>query len=173
MLDWIYPQVVETVNSPINGLIKILKLRGQYSAWVGGFEQSGSFYVQKIWKKKLGEIKTNIESGLVLGLGCGTVAKLLFDRWPDMAIVGVEIDPVMIRLGKKYFGLDQTPKLKIVKQDGFQFVKSTQQKFDLILLDAYIGNQKKAISIPQRLLTENGAVITNNLIGLANELVIE
>lgn len=173
MLDWAYPQTVETVTSKHNGQIKVVKNRGEYSVWVGGFEQSGNFYVQKIWKKKLDTISRNIKSVLILGLGCGTVAGIVGQKWPKAKIVGVEIDPVMIGLGKKYFGLGRISSLKIVNQDARDFIKSTNRKFDLILVDAYIGNKKKNIVVPQGFLNKGGVMITNKLIGLENELVVK
>jgi len=178
MFDWLYPQTVEKVNSSINGEIKITKSRGRYSVWVNKFEQSGPMYVETIWRKALqglsllkqGESLINV---LILGLGCGTLVKLITKKWPKAKIVGVEVDPVMIGLAKKYFALGQNKNLKIVCADAKQYIKSANKKFDLILVDAYIGNQKKTIEISNKLLNKGGATITNNLIGLKNELVVK
>ena len=48
--------------------------------------------------------------------------------------MGIDIDPDMIRLGKKYLGLDQI-NVEIKIQDAYDF----GGKYDLILVDLYNG----------------------------------
>jgi len=178
MLDWLYPQTVEIVHSKINGEIEVVKSRGRYSVWVGGFEQSGSVYVEKLWKKGLREAEKYFlhppKSVLILGFGCGTAAKLISQKWPYAHIVGVEIDPVMIQLGKKYFGLDTVSNLKIIKADACKQVRllaKKKQKFDLILVDTYLGGKSSGDPDCRFLLKNNGIIISNHLEGLKTEFL--
>ncbi len=164
MLDWLYPQTVEVIKSKYNGEIKVGKFRGKYSVWVGGFEQSGSVYVEKIWRKALSNLTIKgCGKVLVLGLGCGTVIPLVLKKCPKASIVGVDIDQVMIDLGKKYFDLNKYKNLKIVQADALQYTSVLKQKFDLIMVDIYQGEKKGELKVPQRLLARNGVIITNNL----------
>lgn len=143
-------QLIEEVESPISGRIRIFKVLGRPSMVVGGVEQSGAF-IGGIWKKALRRAQgklSKVSHCLILGLGGGTVAKLVNKFWPKARIVGVEIDPVVIKLGKKYFDLDKIPNLKIINADAAAWVKK-DGKFDLILIDIYLADQ-----IPQSCETE-------------------
>lgn len=162
-------QTIEEVDSQINGQIKVVKSWGKYSVWVGGFEQSGNFYVEKIWREKLSEIKRDIKSVLVLGFGCGTVAQIINKKWPKAKITGVEIDPIMVELAKKYFH----PKAKIIIGDGRKFVRQKSERFDLILVDSYLGNRQVIMPDLSKIQAKNGIIITNHLKGFKNKLVIQ
>lgn len=170
MLDWLYPQTIEKFPSKFNGEIKVTKSRGKYSVWVGGFEQSGPIYVEKFWKKALKEVLLGtqedlLKNVLILGLGCGTLVKLISQKWPLARITGVEIDPIMISLGKKYFGLDNYKNLKIVLGNA---KKQKLSGFDLVICDAYFGNKNQLDKIKAP-----GTIIFNNLQGVSNQLVIQ
>ncbi len=145
--DWLYPQTVEIVHSKFNGDIKVVCSRGRYSVWVGGFEQSGVM-VEALWKKGLKEAEKYFVSPpkkvLILGFGCGSAAKLISQKWPKAKITGIEIDPVMIKLGKKYFDLGANSGLQIFEAAASKCIKLLAQqhkKFDLILVDIYSGGQ--------------------------------
>ena len=71
---------------------------------------------------------------MILGLGGGTVAKILQKTWPKIKITGVDIDPVMVDLGKKYLGLENV-KDKI--GDAYNF---DTKGFDLVVVDLYRGD---------------------------------
>jgi len=104
-----------------------------------GLTQSGGI-VETIWKQTLRKLrikKEEIRNILILGLGGGTVAKLLRKKYPKAKIVGVEIDPVMIELGKKYLNLD---KYNI----DFKITDATKIKikeYDLVIVDMYLGDK--------------------------------
>ena len=65
---------------------------------------------------------------LVLGVAGGTIIRLLHDAYPTAEIIGVDIDRVMIELGKKYFGLKNIPKLTFIVDDAKDFVMKSQVK---------------------------------------------
>src|SRR3989338_7700264 len=97
----------------------------------GGLTQSGGI-VEIIWKKTLKKVKSEegkVKSALILGLGGGTVAKLIRKNWPEAKITGVDIDPVMIELGKKYLHLDES-QVKIKIQDATKVIPG---KFNLLV----------------------------------------
>jgi spermidine synthase len=148
-----------------NGRIKVRKFLWETSVWVGGFQQSGPL-VRDVWQKALNNLTVQqFNNILVLGLGCGVAAKLLIKKFPQAKITGVEIDPVMIAIGKKYFNFENA---RVVNADAFQF--RAKSKFDLIICDLYCGND-----IPQKLfsgiflskldqwLEKNGSIVFNFL----------
>ncbi|HBR71951.1 MAG TPA: hypothetical protein DEA27_04110 [Candidatus Moranbacteria bacterium] len=97
---------------------------------------------------------------LILGLGGGTVSKLLRNKYPDAKITGVEIDPLMIELGKKYLDLDKYD-IDIQIADAFVFLKNNRKKYDLVIVDTYLGD--KVVEIARSDLAINGVTIFNRL----------
>lgn len=73
---------------------------------------------------------------LVLGFATGTFAKLSRQFFPESQIDGVEIDPEIINLGKKYFSL-QDEDASIFVEDGRVFLGRTDKKYKIIFLDAF------------------------------------
>ena len=88
--------------------------------------------------------------------------------YPQINIDVVEIDPKLTELAKKYFRLENSPRLNIYHEDARIFLNNTKQKYDVIIGDAF-----KAYSIPYQLTTQeaiqknydilndNGVVILN------------
>lgn len=118
----------EVVNSPVNGEISVIKSLafGTYIS-VGNLTQSGGV-VEEIWRKTLRKVHNSsfiIHNSLILGLGGGSTAKVIRKLWPDTKITGVDIDPLMIELGKKYLGLDKYEvQVQIEDAMGFLIQKS-------------------------------------------------
>jgi len=77
---------------------------------------------------------------LIIGGGDGGVAREVFRHSSITQCVLVEIDNMVVEVAKKYFpNIAQSfshPKLKLHIQDGVKFVKSTDQKFDIVLIDS-------------------------------------
>lgn len=82
---------------------------------------------------------------LMIGFGGGQISNYLFERVPGLEIDGVDIDPEVIRLARKYFDVPQSPRYRTHAADGRLFVEqapaqtSGQPGWDMILLDAFRG----------------------------------
>lgn len=176
----IFPRVVFKTRSKINGEIVIREQFGDYALHIQELIQSGGI-VRDIWQKALKRIfnlpalpvggQFPIFNVLILGLGGGTVVKLINKSWPGAKITGVEIDPEIIKISKKYFGLDKVGNLKIIEDDAFDFVVKTDKKFDLIIVDMYLGSQYPAraetgkfMKDIKKILSEKGVIVFNRLI---------
>ena len=156
---------MEERNSKYNGHLKVLSSLG-FGTYIQaeGLTQSGGI-VETIWKSTLKQINklTNrpINSCLILGLGGGTVAKLIGKNWPEVKIVGIDIDPVMVELGKKYLGLDGIG-MDVEIGDALETIQKSKvksQKFDLVVVDLYQGDK-----YPEKFQTENYMhLVRNNL----------
>jgi spermidine synthase len=88
---------------------------------------------------------------LVVGMGGGNLVMAMQEAFPGVAIDTVEIDPAVVRMGRKYFGFAPGPKTQVHEEDGRVFVKRMQRagvKYDLIVLDAYDHEY-----IPEHMLT--------------------
>lgn len=169
-------KILEERKSKHNGDIKVVRSLGLGTyIQAGGITQSGGI-VKEFWKKTLRKVrseKLKVKSCLILGLGGGTVAKLVRKYWPETKITGVDIDPEMVDLGRKYLGLDSS-RVKIKIQDAFDFCTSTYQLvpnvYDLILVDLYVGDKipkefesKRFRRLVHGLLTDSGIAVFNRL----------
>lgn len=133
-------------DSEFNKNIKVIKSFGLGTyIQVNGLTQSGGI-VESIWRqtlKKLNSKNINAKSILILGLGGGSVVKVIRKYWPEAKITGIEIDPVMIELGKKYLDLDKY-NVDIKIQDARKFLSqisnSNLKSYNLVIVDTYLGN---------------------------------
>ncbi len=73
---------------------------------------------------------------LVLGFATGTFAKLSRHFFPDTKVDGVEIDPEIVSLGRKYFDL-QDQDARVFIEDGRVFVNRSDKKYRLVFIDAF------------------------------------
>ena len=80
------------------------------------------------------------ENVLIIGGGDGGVATEVFRHKSVKHCTLVEIDQMVIDVAQKYFQnismSFKSPKLQLRVQDGVQFVKTTDQKFDVALVDS-------------------------------------
>ena len=82
----------------------------------------------------------NPESILVIGGGDGGSSEELLKHPGVRRIVMAELDPVVIDISRKWLGsinkgVFDDPRLEVKIGDGFEYVKSTHERFDLIVLD--------------------------------------
>jgi spermidine synthase len=80
------------------------------------------------------------ESILVIGGGDGGSSEELFKHPSTRRIVMAELDPAVIDVSRRYLqkihrGSLDDPRLQIRIGDGFEFVRTTDERFDLIVLD--------------------------------------
>jgi predicted membrane-bound spermidine synthase len=73
----------------------------------------------------------------ILGNAAGTTARALGVFYPRAEIDGVELDPAVSRVGRRYFGLEDNPRLTVHDADARPFLRSTDERYDLIVVDAY------------------------------------
>lgn len=140
LLDFLKPRLLEEFTSSYSGVIRIYEQGGDRYITTGNLTQSGSI-VRDVWQKTLsGLSRPQGKSWLILGLAGGTLAKYISAKNHPHEIIGVEIDPIMVEIGKKYFGLNQLSELKIVTSDASAYLKKTPGQFDCILVDMYFGD---------------------------------
>jgi spermidine synthase len=77
---------------------------------------------------------------LVLGLGGGTLARLLLLRWAgDLSIVGVDDDVTVLDAATE-IGWLPSERLDVVVGDAFEFVRTCEEQFDYIAVDLFRGD---------------------------------
>lgn len=108
---------------------------------------------------------------LFVGLGGASAPKHFWRYDPQVQIDVAELDPEVVRVARKYFDLPDDPRIHVTADDGRRFLENTDQKYDLICLDAYYAD-----SIPFHLTTKEffervksrlapGGIVEANLIG--------
>lgn len=174
-LSWVWPKTIATHKSDFNGDIKVIRFLGKIEITADGLTQSGGL-VQKIWDEVLRELvgsrDKSLNNALILGFGAGTLSISLRRIWPKLKITGIEIDPVMIDLGKKYFGLKVERGLRIIVADVFSWMDKRRMKtpkYDLIVVDLYKGKEipRKLYSLKvqrkiKTMLRKDGVLVTNH-----------
>jgi spermidine synthase len=83
----------------------------------------------------------DVSDVLFIGGGGFTSPQRFVEEYPDVNVDVVEIDPVVIRTAKEYFGLQESPRLQVHEGDGREFLDETDETYDVIVLDAYKSDQ--------------------------------
>ncbi|HET7744247.1 MAG TPA: fused MFS/spermidine synthase [Gaiellaceae bacterium] len=73
----------------------------------------------------------------ILGNAGGTIARALGRYYPRADVDAVEIDPAVTRVGYRYFGLGDNPRVTVHDADARPFLRATDRRYDLIVVDAY------------------------------------
>jgi spermidine synthase len=73
----------------------------------------------------------------ILGNAAGTTARAFGRYFPGTEIDGVELDPVVSDVGRRFFGLGDNPRLHVHDADARPFLRTTRMRYDAIFIDAY------------------------------------
>ncbi|MDY6839558.1 MAG: fused MFS/spermidine synthase [Thermodesulfobacteriota bacterium] len=108
------------------------------------------------------------ERVLMIGLGAGTFTTLLRRHDPALWIDAVEIDPVVVRAAREWFGVEEDGRFRIHVEDGAAFIEQTPHSYDLIMLDAHTGKSTpdhlashKFFEAVRSKLTSGGVAVLN------------
>jgi spermidine synthase len=146
---------------------------GMRKLLVNGSVQSGR-YIQSLWKAafKAFGISKNLKWNtiLVLGVGGGTVIELLHSQFPSARITGVDIDPMIIDIAKKFFLTADHSYIHFIAVDAKKYIRKNSHRYDCIVIDIFIGNAvpefvktQEFITDCKKRLTPTGALCINYL----------
>jgi len=85
-------------------------------------------------------LKPDAKRVLVLGLGGGAITKRFWHDYPQVSVDSVEIDPVVVDVAKKYFGLPVDARSRVFAQDARRFVQTSTDTYDIVIMDAYYAD---------------------------------
>jgi len=117
----------------------------------------------------------NPESVLVIGLGGGTIPIAFHELFPTAHIDAVEIDPAVVEVAKKYFGLNTSAQFTVHIQDARVWTKRAQRalrKYDIIILDAFNGEYIPEHLMTQEFLQEIQSLLSKRGVLVANTFAI-
>ena len=113
-------------------------------------------------------LNPNPKRFMMMGVGGGQMSNYLFERFPDLEIDAVDIDPEVVRLARKYFGVPDNPRYRTHVGDGRLFIESAKDPWDHIMLDAFRGvfvpyhlKTREAYQACLEKLTPGGVVVAN------------
>ena len=127
----------------------VLIERGRKVLRVNGFVQSVEVAARRrpdVWDALIPR-DHQIGTALLLGVGGGTVATLLTQRFGGIPITGVDSEPAVVAMAKREFGLGQLENVHIVIDDAFRFASQARDRYDLVCVDLYHGRR-----MPQRVV---------------------
>ncbi len=115
----------------------------------------------------------------IIGLAAGTTARDAALVFPNAIIDGIEIDPKIVEVGRKYFDMNE-PNLNVIVQDGRWAIKNSTKKYDIISVDAYRPpyipwhmTTQEFFQILKDHLKEDGVMVINIGRGLDDRRLIE
>jgi spermidine synthase len=108
---------------------------------------------------------------LFIGLGGGSAPKRIWRDFPGLRLDVVELDPDVVDVAYRFFGLPRDPRLTVEVEDGRRYLARNEGPWDAIVIDAFYSD-----SIPFHLATREflelarsrlapGGVIATNVIG--------
>lgn len=134
---------------------------------VNGVYQSACYLSEELWSElvcvyhriMVDEIDAmgRARSVLVVGGGGYSLPKYLITHTRRMRVCAIEIDPRMTELARTRFSLDRVEalagdRLELVCADGWQWLRETDRRFDVIVNDAFSAGRPLA-----RMSTDEGA----------------
>lgn len=141
LLSFYFP-ITKKIRSEYSGLLELKYLDGKmlldsaYSSYSYGT-------LQKVLEFALQHIElSNVNTVLLLGLGGGSVIKSLRKKFRYKGkIEAVEIDPLMINIANKEYGVVKDRRTRIECCEASRYIKEETKCFDLIIVDLFIDNR--------------------------------
>lgn len=141
IISYLFPINIYTKTSSISKTIEVTLHNGELVLDANSVNYSyGSLQrALRVGLKQIGfERIQDMNDILVLGVAGGSVIKTLVDEIGYKGqIKGVELDPEIIAVAHRYFGLDNISTLEIVIADAKEFVQKETQTYDLIIIDVF------------------------------------
>lgn len=166
-------QVIESYSSRMNPQLEVSLINGRYQLNAGNVNYSfGPLHdaFRKYFKKDAPVL--NKESHvLLLGLGAGSVIRILKDELGiGCKFTGVEADEAVLEVASRHFDLDKISGLSVVNADAAEFIETSSEEFDCIVIDIYIDDEVPVIFETRdflqgvfRCLKPGGKVVFNKL----------
>jgi spermidine synthase len=151
--ELVFGRVIERRQSKVSGTLEVWIQYGKYV--LHSPEANSSFdTLHKAFKlafRQVGVKSKKIRNALILGFGAGSVAHLLRNELKfEAPITGVELDPEVIDIARKYFELEKYDNLSLENEDAFEYVRRCNELFDFVVSDVFVDK-----TIPDKFLHED------------------
>lgn len=93
---------------------------------------------------------------LIVGLGGGAMVQFLQAKDPAVKVDVVEIDPKIVSIADRFFGVRTGGNVDIKVADGLAYLKNAEDKYDVIYMDAFLRPSvvTDKVGVPRHLKTE-------------------
>ena len=105
---------------------------------------------------------------LVIGLGGAAVQKRVWRDFRDVTVTTVELDPEVVEVAHRWFAFPHDRRLPVVVDDGRRYLQRTDQRFDVIMVDAFYSDgvpfhmtTLEFVQLMRDRLTPGGVIATN------------
>jgi len=149
-----------------------LRVDGTFASWyTPGLATTGS-----VWDALAAPILAlpprRRRSALILGLGGGSVARVLRAVAPRVHIVGVESSREVLRAARRWLDLDELG-VEVVEADAVAYVAGARRRYDLVVEDVFVGRgrgvrkpdwlPRPGLELARKRLAPGGLLVTNTL----------
>jgi spermidine synthase len=99
--------------------------------------------------------KPKQERVLIVGLGGGSMVHFMKHYDPGAKVDVVEIDPKVVELAEKYFGVKTGGNVNVINKDAFVYFKDATATYDVIYMDAFLkpAADTDTTGVPKKLKT--------------------
>jgi spermidine synthase len=174
MIRWAHVEQLYRGNSNF-GMLQVLQLKNGRRYYLNDYLVQNTYdYRQKksttlftYMLRYLSEAySTNLHDVLCIGLGMGIVPRELAGTGKQVEVV--EINPKVLQVGEKFFDFDPS-NINIHFGDGRYFINRTPNKYDAVVLDAFLGDSspshlmtREAFQNMRRILRPGGVLVINS-----------
>ena len=109
-----------------------------------------------------------LRSLLMLGLGGGTTTRYIHRYLPQVEILAVELDPGVIDMARRYFGIVPDKTYRVVQDDARVFLARNEERHDVIMMDTFRGGYipfhlltREFFELARERLTKDGVLVVN------------
>ena len=109
----------------------------------------------------------NPKEALAIGAGAYSVPKALLQELPEIHVDVVEIEPVLVEIGKRFFRVPDSSRLVNYIEDGRRFLHDSDKAYDIIFSDVYVSSipahfaTKEFFEIAKEKLAPEGIFLAN------------
>jgi len=109
-----------------------------------------------------------------IGFGGGRIPMVIHHYFPDVVIESTELDREVVRIARRWFGIEQDPRMQVFVEEGRSYLarQPSDVKYDAILVDCFTGSGQHPYSLSTKefydLTREHlapGGVVATNLTG--------
>ena len=125
------------------------------------FEYTGMMFVGFLFHPETRDVA-------LIGLGGGYVPTVFNLHLPAVRLDTIEIDPLVYQLARQHFSLKTTAMQTMTINDGRQYLKKTDRRYDQIWIDAFHTDYipihlttKEFLQLAKSRLTKNGIMLQN------------
>jgi len=133
------------------GIIEVIEHKGVRSLHFGSHPRQSSMLLTDPCKLELNYVRamtswllfkpTLDDDALIVGLGGGSLTKHLLQHFPECRLKVVEYRKSVVKIARSYFGLPLDPRLKIIVDDGGDYIRQRsdayREHYSLLFIDAF------------------------------------